>query len=174
MQYTGAVQLPDLGWSLQCEMCKCAQCRQCAICAICADKALSLCPIVEPGLCSVHVVQCAIVVQCAPICHNMQQSCHVVQVQSSDLLIAGQRARPTSHPNASPHSHDGSSHAPQMLKEILKHLMGLRAFGTDFYAGRIMLAVVSSVRSSSGYHGLIEISSSNPLFQIFQILQILK
>ena len=105
VQYTGAVQLPDLGWSLQCEMCKCAQCRQCAICA---DKALSLCPIVEPGLCSVHVVQCAIVVQCAPICHNMQQSCHVVQVQSSDLLIAGQRARPTSHPNASPHSHDGS------------------------------------------------------------------
>ena len=31
---------------------------------------------------------------------------------------------------------------------------------------------VSSVRSSSGYHGLIEIR--NPLFQIFQILQILK
>ena len=36
--------------------------------------------------------------------------------------------------------------------------------------------LVSSVRSSSGYHGLIEIRSSaaNPLFQIFQILQILK
>ena len=31
---------------------------------------------------------------------------------------------------------------------------------------------ISSVRSSSGYHGLIEIR--NPLFQIFQILQILK
>ena len=36
--------------------------------------------------------------------------------------------------------------------------------------------IVSSVRSSSGYHGLIEIrsSSANPLFQIFQILQIRK
>ena len=32
---------------------------------------------------------------------------------------------------------------------------------------------ISSVRSSSGYHGLIEIRS-RPLFQIFQILQILK
>ena len=32
---------------------------------------------------------------------------------------------------------------------------------------------VSSVRSSSGYHGLIEIRS-RPLFQIFQILQIRK
>ena len=32
--------------------------------------------------------------------------------------------------------------------------------------------LVSSVRSSSGYHELIEIR--NPLFQIFQILQILK
>ena len=32
---------------------------------------------------------------------------------------------------------------------------------------------VSSVRSSSGYHGLIEIRAANPLFQIFQI-QILK
>ena len=34
---------------------------------------------------------------------------------------------------------------------------------------------VSSVRSSSGYHGLLEgSSSSKPLFQIFQILQIRK
>ena len=32
--------------------------------------------------------------------------------------------------------------------------------------------IISSVRSSSGYHGLIEIR--RPLFQIFQILQILK
>ena len=32
---------------------------------------------------------------------------------------------------------------------------------------------ISSVRSSSGYHGLLE-GSANPLFQIFQILQILK
>ena len=41
----------------------------------------------------------------------------------------------------------------------------------------ICLVFVSSVRSSSGYHGLIEIrssSSANPLFQIFQILQIRK
>ena len=30
---------------------------------------------------------------------------------------------------------------------------------------------ISSVRSSSGYHGLLHI---NPVFQIFQILQILK
>ena len=38
------------------------------------------------------------------------------------------------------------------------------------------LRFVSSVRSSSGYHGLIEIRSAaaKPLFQIFQILQILK
>ena len=36
-------------------------------------------------------------------------------------------------------------------------------------------ALVSSVRSSSGYHGLIEIRQrSKPLFQIFQFLQILK
>ena len=33
--------------------------------------------------------------------------------------------------------------------------------------------IVSSVRSSSGYHGLLE-GSSKPLFQIFQILQIRK
>ena len=32
---------------------------------------------------------------------------------------------------------------------------------------------ISSVRSSSGYHGLLE-GSANPLFQIFQILQIRK
>ena len=38
----------------------------------------------------------------------------------------------------------------------------------------VFSSFVSSVRSSSGYHGLIEIRSSNPLFQIFQILQILK
>ena len=36
----------------------------------------------------------------------------------------------------------------------------------------VMYCIISSVRSSSGYHGLIEIR--NPLFQIFQILQILK
>ena len=40
----------------------------------------------------------------------------------------------------------------------------------------IVRLFVSSVRSSSGYHGLIEIRSAaaKPLFQIFQILQILK
>ena len=40
------------------------------------------------------------------------------------------------------------------------------------YNLNIGILVVSSVRSSSGYHGLIEIR--NPLFQIFQILQIRK
>ena len=36
--------------------------------------------------------------------------------------------------------------------------------------------LISSVRSSSGYHGLLEIrqQQQQPLFQIFQILQILK
>ena len=39
------------------------------------------------------------------------------------------------------------------------------------------IALISSVRSSSGYHGLLHTRSAaqlNPLFQIFQILQILK
>ena len=48
------------------------------------------------------------------------------------------------------------------------------ALGGAFGGGECF---ISSVRSSSGYHGLIEIrssSSANPLFQIFQILQIRK
>ena len=43
-----------------------------------------------------------------------------------------------------------------------------------FHERTTFSSFISSVRSSSGYNGLIEIRSSNPLFQIFQILQILK
>ena len=42
-----------------------------------------------------------------------------------------------------------------------------------FKKGKVRIFFVSSVRSSSGYHGLIR-TYPQPLFQIFQIIQILK
>ena len=50
-------------------------------------------------------------------------------------------------------------------KNVHKKIYFLSLMDSDF---------ISSVRSSSGYHGLIEIRSGKPLFQIFQILQIRK
>ena len=65
--------------------------------------------------------------------------------------------------------------SPQMTRRAITKLSSLRWSKTIMRIHWIFSWLfVSSVRSSSGYHGLIEIRASNPLFQIFQILQIRK
>ena len=65
--------------------------------------------------------------------------------------------------------------SPQMTRRAITKLSSLRWSKTIMRIHWIFSWLfVSSVRSSSGYHGLIEIRASNPLFQILQILQILK
>ena len=66
-----------------------------------------------------------------------------------------------------------------VLHRLKRHspLVPLFVFlNNDNHVFKKPLTFISSVRSSSGYHGLIDIRSAaqQPLFQIFQILQILK